>query len=64
MVGTGVLNNFPGIGRIVPEVNDSKIRELFIYSFRILYTTRTTNPEILGIIRGKRLLNIGPQPAD
>ncbi|MBN2834785.1 MAG: type II toxin-antitoxin system RelE/ParE family toxin [Candidatus Delongbacteria bacterium] len=29
------LSDFPKLGRIVPEVEDENIRELFIYSYRI-----------------------------
>ena len=53
---TSVLNTFPNIGRVVPEINDPQIRELIIYSFRILYTVRKPETEILAIIHGKRLL--------
>jgi plasmid stabilization system protein ParE len=26
------LNNFPEMGRVVPEIGDANIRELFVYS--------------------------------
>ena len=32
------LNDFPEIGRIVPEINDKKIRELIIYSYQSILT--------------------------
>lgn len=28
---------FPQKGRIVPEIGDSNIRELFVYSYRVIY---------------------------
>ncbi|MBI5894095.1 MAG: type II toxin-antitoxin system RelE/ParE family toxin [Deltaproteobacteria bacterium] len=31
------LNLFPEIGRIVPEIDDPNIREIFIYSYRLIY---------------------------
>ena len=32
-----ILRNFPELGRTVPEIDDAKIRELFIYSYRLIY---------------------------
>lgn len=31
------IGEFPLIGRIVPEIGDEHIRELFIYSYRLVY---------------------------
>jgi toxin ParE1/3/4 len=31
------LKHFPEIGRIVPEIDNPNIRELFIYSYRLIY---------------------------
>ena len=48
----------PARGRIVPEVGSPTIRELFIYSYRLLYEVKDAENEIrvLGVIHGKRLL--------
>ena len=32
-----VLDEFPAIGRIVPEIRDENVRELSLYSYRIIY---------------------------
>jgi len=48
------LNDFPEIGRIVPEINDKKIRELIIYSYRLVYEVKNDDVDILAIIHGKR----------
>lgn len=48
------LNAFPEIGRIVPEINDKKIRELIIYSYRLIYEVKNDDVDILAIIHGKR----------
>ena len=48
------LNDFPEIGRIVPEINDKKIRELIIYSYRLIYEVKNDDVDILAIIHGKR----------
>lgn len=48
------LNIFPEIGRIVPEIGDPKIRELIIYSYRLIYEIFPDKIEILALIHGKR----------
>ncbi len=49
----------PARGRVVPELNDQAIRELFIYSYRMLYEIRDDEHEIhlLAVLHGKRLLS-------
>lgn len=51
---TETLNTFPEIGRIVPEIGDTKIRELIIYSYRIIYEIYPDKIAILALIHGKR----------
>jgi len=48
------LNSFPEIGRIVPEIADPKIRELLIYSYRLIYEVFPDKIEILALVHGKR----------
>ena len=52
------LKDFPEIGRIVPETDDSNVRELFIYSYRLIYEILPDGIMILAIIHGKRDLSI------
>lgn len=52
------LKNFPEIDRIVPEIDDSNVRELFIYSYRLIYEILPDGIMILAIIHGKRDLSI------
>jgi len=49
----------PARGRVVPELNDAAIRELFIYSYRMLYEIREYEREVhmLAVLHGKRLLS-------
>lgn len=49
-----ILNSFPEAGRIVPEIGDPNIRELFIYSYRLIYEILPTKIEILALIHAKR----------
>ena len=46
-------------GRVVPELNDPAIRELFVYSYRLLYEINDVEREIhmLAVLHGKRLLS-------
>ncbi len=54
------LSDFPQIGRIVPEIGDEKVRERFVYSYRLIYRLDPDRVLIVAVIHGKRLLeNIG-----
>jgi len=54
IAATEKLNEFPEIGRIVPEIGDTNIRELFVYSYRLIYEISTDRIEILAIVHSKR----------
>lgn len=49
-----VLKFHPQIGRIVPELNNSAIRELLIGSYRLIYNHKNDKIYILGFIHGTR----------
>ena len=51
---TDVLNDLPKIGKRVPEVNNNAIRELSLYSYRIIYEVKSSQVEVLAIVH-KRL---------
>jgi toxin ParE1/3/4 len=51
---TETLTDFPEIGRIVPEISDQNIRELIVYSYRLVYEISAGGIEILAIIHGRR----------
>ena len=51
---TETLFEFPEIGRVVPEIGDANIRELFVYSYRLIYEIVPDGIEILALIHGKR----------
>jgi len=48
------LDDFPEIGRVVPEIGDENVRELIIYSYRLIYEVVPNDVQILAIIHGKR----------
>ena len=51
---TEKLMDFPGIGHIVPELDDPNIRELFVYSYRLIYEITPDGIEILAVIHARR----------
>jgi addiction module RelE/StbE family toxin len=44
------------IGRVVPEIGQEKIRERFVYSYRLVYRVQDHVITIVAVIHGKRLL--------
>ena len=46
----------PRLGRAVPELNDPKVRERFVYSYRMIYEVRDEAVYVLAVIHGRRLL--------
>ncbi|MDO9050319.1 MAG: type II toxin-antitoxin system RelE/ParE family toxin [Methylotenera sp.] len=54
-VAEGVVA-FPQIGRVVPEINQTHIRERFVYSYRLIYEIKPTQIEVLTGVHGRRLL--------
>jgi len=51
------LENFPARGRVVPEFQDQTIREIFEYSYRIIYRLEPTETiSIARIFHQSRLL--------
>ncbi len=48
------LNDFPLVGRMVPELEDYDIRELIVYSYRLIYKVTSSRVEILALVHGKQ----------
>jgi plasmid stabilization system protein ParE len=53
---TKTLASFPRSGRKVPEFDDEDIREVFAYSYRIIYRLQQDEVLIAAVIHGKRIL--------
>ena len=53
---TKMLARFPRAGRKVPEFDDENIRELVVYSYRIIYRLEDDEVVIAAVIHGKRIL--------
>ena len=48
------LAEFPKMGRMVPEIDNPNIRELIIYSYRLIYEISSNQIKILAIIHSKQ----------
>jgi toxin ParE1/3/4 len=57
ITATRKLSQFPNLGREVPEFQETKIRELFEYSYRIIYEVESEQLTIVAVIHGKRQLS-------
>ena len=50
------LAEFPLIGKAVPEWSDKTIRELLVYTYRLIYRIDNDSVLVLAVIHGARLL--------
>jgi plasmid stabilization system protein ParE len=58
-----VLENFPEIGRLVPEADQENIREILFRNYRIIYRIEPKRVLILTILQGGRdLKQRDPKP--
>ena len=57
-----LLSDFPFIGRIVPEFEDNSIREIFAYSYRIIYKITEDKVILAAVVHGKRILDLSLKP--
>ena len=48
------LLRHPELGRVVPEINNENMREVFVSQYRIIYQFRDKEIHILTVIHGKR----------
>jgi addiction module RelE/StbE family toxin len=62
VAGTRRLANFPMSGRVVPEFRDENIREVFAYSYRIIYRVEGQTVTIAAVVHGKRPVELEVQP--
>ncbi len=56
------LSEFPYIGRLVPEFEDESIREIFAYSYRIIYKITEDKVIAAAVVHGKRILDLSLNP--
>jgi addiction module RelE/StbE family toxin len=48
------LQQFPEMGRMIPELDDPSIRELLIYSYRLIYQISSSEIEVLALVHARR----------
>ncbi|MCG6940673.1 MAG: type II toxin-antitoxin system RelE/ParE family toxin [Thiohalocapsa sp.] len=53
---TRSIQQFPDIGRVVPELNNQSVRERFVYSYRVIYKIEPKRELVVAILHGKRLI--------
>ena len=52
-----ILQEFSKLGHVVPELNDKSIREIFVYSYRLIYKLDESIILFVAVVvHGKRLL--------
>jgi len=51
------LQDFPGVGRKVPEADREDVREIIFQAYRIIYRVRAERVEILAVVHGGRDLD-------
>lgn len=51
---TDYLEESPNIGRAVPELSNERIRELMIYSYRMIYQVENGDVEILTLVHSRK----------
>jgi len=51
------LAEFPSKGRVVPEKDDDSIRELIVYSYRVIYLVQGKDIEVVAILHGRQDLD-------
>ena len=51
------LIQHPNLGRIVPEIGNEFLRELFVFQYRIIYEIKLSEIHVLTVIHGKRIFD-------
>ena len=56
---TDILEQLPKAGRKIPELNDDHVRELSLYSYRIIYEIKEQKIFVLAVVHKRRDLKVG-----
>ncbi len=48
------LSELPRVGKVVPEIDDENIRELHMYSYRILYEVKGDQIYVLAVVHKRQ----------
>lgn len=52
------ISDFPGLGRVVPEIDDLSIRERLVHRYRLIYRLDETRILVIAVIHGRQ--DFGP----
>ena len=53
---TEILNLFPKSGRVVPETDREELREIIIYSYRLIYKIKENEILVMVLLNSKQLI--------
>ena len=56
LASTRNLARFPHLGRVVPELRDTSVRELIVYNYRIIYRIHQVHVMVGAVVHGARRL--------
>jgi plasmid stabilization system protein ParE len=48
------ISRMPEAGRMTPETNDKSIREILVYSYRVIYQLSPEHVSVLAVVHGRR----------
>jgi len=51
---TDILEELPRMGKVVPELGNEDIRELLLYSYRIMYEIKEPDVVVLAVVHKRR----------
>jgi plasmid stabilization system protein ParE len=51
---TDALDKLPRMGKMVAEIGDENVKELFLYSYRIIYEIRSEDVFVLAVVHKRR----------
>jgi len=54
-----ILEQLPKSGKKIPELNDDQVRELSLYSYRIIYEIKEQGVFVLAVVHKRRDLKTG-----
>jgi len=66
MAAIDQLRTHPKLGRVVPEYEETTIRELIVGSYRLVYRLRRQRIGVIAVVRGSRelLTRLSAEPWD
>lgn len=49
-----ILKHFPKLGRVSPEIDDPNVREILVYSYRLIYEVLPNSVQVLALIHSRQ----------